>query len=156
MTTRTHTSTGLSKWEKVTMWSIGTFVLGLTFSLIADINKWPTLLQSLLQLAALAGFIMSFVSAPRVIGGLKTGIISMIAGAVTWFVGMTMKSIPEPSYIIGVEFAPFGDPLYIIGWQFVYYGATMFIVGAIMAAVTYLRRVLRAVEGRDQPHRVAR
>lgn len=147
MTTRTHTRNSLSKWDKITMWAIGTFAVCLTLHLILRVNNVASGLAFTLSIIALIGLVFTFIGGAKTLGGIVTGLTSLISGAVVWFVGMTMKEYPESSYIVGVEIPAFGDPLYIIGWAILYYGAIMFIVGAIMTVVTYLRRVLKAVEG---------
>lgn len=143
---KTHTH--LEKWDKITKWSIAALIIGFTITTLVDINDGPWWIGTPFNLASITGLVMSFVGAPKVFGGLKVGVFSLIAGAVIWFTGMTMKDVPEPSIIVGVEFPPLSDPLYTVGWDFVYYGAIIFIVGGIMAAVSYLRRVLRAVESK--------
>lgn len=135
-------------WKKITTWSITALAVGAIATLIADANRWTWWASLPFNLAMLAGLVVTFIGAPKLFGGLKVGIVSLITGAALWAAGMIMKGIPDSSTILGVEFSPFGHPLYIIGWDLVYYGAILFIVGGIMAVVSYLRRVLRAVESR--------
>lgn len=132
------------------MAAIATFVVGLAVHLMLEVSNIASGLSFILNILAFIVLILALTAGAKTFGGLATGITSLIAGAVIWFVGMTIKEYPEPSYIIGVEFPPFSDPLYIMGWAILYYGAIMFIVGHIMAVVTYLWRVWKAVEGR--PH----
>lgn len=157
MTTRNHTNTGLSKWEKITMWSIAAFFIGFIGMIAIDLTgitgTWADVIGIPLGLAELIGLIMAFVSAPKVFGGLKTGITALIIGAALFIIGTALRNSADPSYIMGVEFAPLSDPLYIIGSPMHFRGILFMIVGGIMAIVTYLRRVLQAVESRDQLER---
>jgi len=146
-----HTRTGLSKWDKITMWSIAALVFGFVGTVTLDLADIHGTVANIIgvpfMLLEIAGFVMSFIAAPKVFGGIKTGVTAVIAGFVFFIVGKIMKETPEPSIIMGVEFPPFSDPLYIIGSPLYALGIFVMIVGSIMAVVTYLRRILRAVEG---------
>lgn len=143
MTTLTHTQ----KWDRITKISLAAFVLGLAGMIALDLLDVASVLQLLFMLAAIVGLIMSFIAGPKTLGGLKTGIIGLITGAVFWIAGTAMINNVGHDTILGVEFLHFSSPLWIIGWPLQAYGMIILIVGGVMAMVTYLRRVLKAVEG---------
>ena len=146
---RIKTHSHYEKWNRITKWSITAFVVGLIGGILADLidADWTVVPWILFNLATVAGLVMSFVGAPKVFGGLKTGITALIVGAVLFIVGNGMLDQVGSDTVLGVEFTHFSDPLYIIGKPLHTHGILFMIVGGIMALVSYLRRILKAVEG---------
>lgn len=140
--------THAEKWKKITKISLAIFVIALIGGLGLNLAGFRGI-AALLGLVELAAMITTFIGASKAIGGLKTGVIALITGAALFIVGHAMLSYTEPSMILGVEFAPLGDPLYIAGYPLRLRGIWLLIIGGIMAAVSYLRRVLKAVENKS-------
>lgn len=147
MTSRTHTQ----KWDRITKISLTAFVVGLTGRIFLDILDVASILQLLFMLAAFVGLVMAFIGGVKTFGGLKTGVTSLITGAVFWIAGNGMLESVGSDTILGVEFPHFSDPLYIAGWPINNFGMLLLAVGAVMTIVTYLRRVLKAVESKSVP-----
>lgn len=146
MTTHTHTKMG--HWDKITMISLAVFVVGLAGGMIRDALQAPVFIANILFVLVIVGLVMTFVAGSKAFGGLRIGLATLITGFVFLLIGWIMVESAGTMRLLGGQITDFNDPLYIIGMPLRTFGVIFIPVGLVMSIVAYLRRMLRAVEGR--------
>lgn len=140
--------TRADKWRRITTLAIAVFLVSLIGGQIFGVMDadWALVIADLFFWVTLAAMIMWLVAAPKVFGGLKAGVVALVAGVAFFVVGAVMLSMVETSRFMSVDIPDSSSPLYLIAMPLRFSGIALLVAGAVMAVVSYLRRVLKAVE----------